>query len=212
MTQPELFEELQTNATSTKRRQEKPIFAAQRLSWSATYQQLALAGAVVILVFVATFAYGIEQGKSLARAAWVRESSAPALAANAGPLIRPTGGNGSLRPMTGTAAASTAPAAAPVVGPRAAPSTTMRPAASTRVSGKSADTNRQYTIQLATYANRDEAAPKLAALKKSGYSAYINEGSQHVSLCVGLYPTREKAAKQLGTFRKKYHDCFVRLR
>lgn len=197
MTQPELFEDVQTRATQPRRRAEQPVFVVRRFSWSATAPQLALAAAVVIVLFVAAFALGVEQGKRSAQAAATR----PIATAAASPLpllVRPTGAGILPQP----AVASTTRALTP---PRASP-----PAAHPRPAP--AAVTQHYTIQLATYTNREDAERQLAKLKHAGYSAYINEGHQRVSLCVGSFPTRAAATKQLPTFRKKFRDCFVRLR
>lgn len=201
MAQSELFEHLETSPSAPKRRQDKPVFATQRLSYSVTYQQAALAGAGLLMAFVAAFALGVERGKHASLIVQTRVRAVP---------VHPVPPTGAMTPSVSaptTRLAAVTPAL--VVTPAAVTPAANRAAA---VTSAASSATRQYTIQVGTYDDRQEAEWALAKLTRAGYSAYLSEGHQRVVLCVGSFPTRETAAKQLAALRKKFHDCFVRVR
>ena len=71
----------------------------------------------------------------------------------------------------------------------------------------------KYTIQIASYTQRNAAEQALEKAKReSGGAEVFLIGTKQFALCVGSYETREAANRALSEFQKRYKDSFVRNR
>ena len=71
----------------------------------------------------------------------------------------------------------------------------------------------KYTIQIASYTQRDAAETALEKAKREskGVEVFLI-GTKQFALCVGSYETRPDADRALAEFQKRYKDSFVRNR
>ncbi len=70
-----------------------------------------------------------------------------------------------------------------------------------------------YTIQLITYSREKSAWKELEKLKRAGCDdSRIVEENGYYKVCAGSYTTQREANKNLRNFRRRYRDCFTRLK
>jgi len=67
-----------------------------------------------------------------------------------------------------------------------------------------------YTIQLASYANKAYAQKEADALKKRGLEPLILSKGSYVILCVGRFADKDNAKALLPDLQKQYRGCFIR--
>lgn len=67
-----------------------------------------------------------------------------------------------------------------------------------------------YTIQLASYKTKGYAQKEADQLKRSGLSPIILSKGNYTILCVGNFPTQEKAQSLLSELSKRYKGCYTR--
>jgi hypothetical protein len=70
-----------------------------------------------------------------------------------------------------------------------------------------------YTIQLITYSREKFARKELEKLERAGCDdSRIVEENGYYKVCAGSYATQKEANKNLRNFRRRYRDCFARLK
>ncbi len=70
-----------------------------------------------------------------------------------------------------------------------------------------------YTIQLITYSREKFARKELEKLENAGCDdSSIVEEDGYYKVCAGSYATEKEANKNLRNFRRQYRDCFTRLK
>ena len=70
-----------------------------------------------------------------------------------------------------------------------------------------------YTIQLITYSREKSARKELEKLEKAGCDDIrIVEENGYYKVCAGSYAAQKEADKNLRNFRRRYRDCFTRLK
>lgn len=67
-----------------------------------------------------------------------------------------------------------------------------------------------YTIQLATFKNREFANKEADDLRKKGLSPLVVSKGAYMVLCVGNFSDKETAKSLLSELGKKYQGCFIR--
>lgn len=67
-----------------------------------------------------------------------------------------------------------------------------------------------YTIQIASFKNKESAQKEVQALKKSGWTTLVLHRGNYNVVCVGNFENKEKAENLLTEIRKKYQDGFIR--
>ncbi|MFH1441548.1 MAG: SPOR domain-containing protein [Candidatus Omnitrophota bacterium] len=71
-------------------------------------------------------------------------------------------------------------------------------------------TNNNYTIQIASFKNKESAQKEAETLRKNGFTTLVLPKGSYNVVCVGNFENREKAENLLTKIRKKYHDGFIR--
>ncbi|MFA5156260.1 MAG: SPOR domain-containing protein [Candidatus Omnitrophota bacterium] len=74
----------------------------------------------------------------------------------------------------------------------------------------SAPAQQNYTIQLASFQNKNLAKKEAEALKKQGLAPMIITKGSYNILCVGSFTSKETAKPLLSEIKKKYRDSFIR--
>jgi cell division septation protein DedD len=67
-----------------------------------------------------------------------------------------------------------------------------------------------YTVQVASYKNRQAAQKEIEILKKRGMKPLILYKGKYLVVCVGSFPDRKAAQSLLWELKKRYGDCIVR--
>ncbi len=67
-----------------------------------------------------------------------------------------------------------------------------------------------YTIQVASFANKENAQKEADILKRKGLSALILSKGKFCIVCVGNFSKREEAETLLAKLKKQYQDCRIR--
>ena len=69
---------------------------------------------------------------------------------------------------------------------------------------------KKYTIQVATFSNKNFAEKELTSLEKRGYTTFIIFKSGKNLVCVGNFLNKDNAKSSLVELKKRYQDCFIR--
>ncbi|MDD5347540.1 MAG: SPOR domain-containing protein [Candidatus Omnitrophica bacterium] len=67
-----------------------------------------------------------------------------------------------------------------------------------------------YTIQVASYKNRQGAELEIARLRKSGLTPMVRKSGSYTIVCVGQFTNQDKARSLLTQLKSKYRDCYIR--
>ncbi len=67
-----------------------------------------------------------------------------------------------------------------------------------------------YTIQVASFKNKDMAQQEATLLKKKGYQIFVLPKGNYSIVCVGKFLKKEQAHGILWQLKKQYKDCLVR--
>lgn len=67
-----------------------------------------------------------------------------------------------------------------------------------------------YTVQVASYKNKQAAQKEVDFLKKNGYASLVISKGSYVVVCVGNFNNKEKAKLVMGKLKNKYQDCMLR--
>ncbi|OIO38551.1 MAG: hypothetical protein AUJ71_02705 [Candidatus Omnitrophica bacterium CG1_02_49_16] len=67
-----------------------------------------------------------------------------------------------------------------------------------------------YTIQIASYKKRGLAEQEALTIRRQGFYCTILEVAGYYVLCVGQYPTKDAAQKDLKTFKATIKGCYLR--
>jgi len=200
--QKELFEEYEKSQRSARHFQE---ILPKRLSFVVTLETAVFLGIGILMAMVLAFALGVEKGARQVVAPEVLEEKA---AAQAVPSARPT----PLVKTTPTGITKTDKSAK--IAERPAASAFKPPV--TQGMKKPAPAplapTGTYTIQIATFRNRQSAEEEAARLKKSGYTAAIALSGEFYAITVGNYAFRVDAERDLKRLRPAYSDCYIRKR
>jgi len=68
----------------------------------------------------------------------------------------------------------------------------------------------RYTIQVASFIEKDIADKQASTLKAQGFDAFVLEKGKYSILCIGRFASKDNASKEQKLLRKKYDDCFIR--
>ena len=189
--QQELFSEF---SQESQRPQRFPSLAKSHkpILFSATMEQILLAGILLILVMCFVFFLGVLRGKSL-------RMERPASAA--APVARVV-----------TAPAAPAPVAIQpvVVSQTSVPVATA--ASATRPKLTVDDPLKPYSIQLVTYKQREYAEKEAKGLRRVGFFTTIIPSGDYYQVCAGQYASSDEARRDLVYFSSKYKGCFLRRR
>ena len=211
--QEELFPD--GKPAARRRHRGAPLFPLTRWTFSASYEQAVLGAVALIMAGLVLFSLGMERGKRLAQRipAQPLMADAPrgtprgqiplAFAENAAtPPARTPSGHASSVPTT------------PGIVSAAAPAITTTTAAPTLQSAAAAPANTKgrFLIQLATFSQPALAEEEVRLLRKRGYQPFLITTGKFSAVCVGVYATRQEAARHLAAVQSSYHDSFVRQR
>ena len=67
-----------------------------------------------------------------------------------------------------------------------------------------------YTIQVASFKNKEHAHEEATALKRKGYEIFVMPKGNYSIVCVGKFLKKDQAHDTLSQLKKKYKDCLVR--
>jgi len=69
---------------------------------------------------------------------------------------------------------------------------------------------KKYTIQVASFATKNNAQKEAANLAKKGFAAQILPKGNFLIVCVGSFYSQQDAQTQLTKLRNNYRDCYIR--
>lgn len=70
--------------------------------------------------------------------------------------------------------------------------------------------NPAYTIQVATFKNRDLAEKEQQRIGKKGYSAIVVVGEKYFYVRIGEFSNKSDAEKMQSKLKQIYKDCFIK--
>lgn len=68
----------------------------------------------------------------------------------------------------------------------------------------------QYTIQVASFKNKERAIQEAQKLTTKGHKIYVVPKGEHSIVCIGSFDQKKEAEKLLNKFKNKYGDSLVR--
>jgi len=172
---------------------------------SFSYESLALIIIGAIIVALAGFMLGIEQGRGLQKGIKTNTATLPKLPEDIGEEKEGSEGVGVSLPAS--------PGEEETVGK---PVPEIQPVPQIFVPAfreLQLEKTEPYTIQLITYSREKSAREELEKLEKAGCDdSRIVEEDGYYKVCAGSYATEKEANKNLRNFRRRYRDCFTRLK
>lgn len=170
-----------------------------------TAEKLVFIGIAIIMLFVVSFALGVEKGKSVSRQDISVESKEAV----------------SVKAPAQTAVAQVQARALPTVNAQnkttiaktnITPKDKMASAVEPQKMQVLADKNKPYTIVAATFKRQDFAASEVSRLKKAGMEAFVYYSEPYYLACIGSFVSKDSALKSLGKARQMHRDAYVRLK
>ncbi len=176
------------------------------------YEKTILILIAVVAVGVLSFALGVEKGKKMAMREAVLNNAAPKVSPKAAaPTVQPVQ---RIDIQSAQVAVNNAPRpSAPVAVASAAPRQTVaqaavQPAAQQPVNFSGQTGN--FTIQIASYKNKQAIDKQAQALKKKGVTVIILTKGDYLVLCIGRFPSQDDARVALQEVQKQYKGCLIR--
>jgi cell division septation protein DedD len=155
------------------------------------YDHAMLCGMVALIAVAVVFGVGVERGKVMARSdrTW-------------------SGTQFGAVPATVPSASAPAPQPATVSKKTIAiPAPAAKPKTPTRVANEKTG----YAIQVVAYTKTKFAQRELNTLLGRGEPAFLMERNDgRMVLCIGPFPSRERASVTLSRVKPRYQDCFIR--
>ena len=142
-----------------------------------------------IMINLSGFVLGIERGKSIA----LQEANAGHVRAARIVKTKPE--------IPAIKAEGVAPAQ-----PEAPQEITLEPAVSPE---PPAEPESGYVIQLVTYKSDKYANEEVQRLKENGLTGFVKKTGDYYVVYSGKYASRGTAKEELGSYKKRYKDCFV---
>jgi cell division septation protein DedD len=172
---------------------QKRSLHASLLHFIKAYEKVTLVLICAMVVAIGAFSLGVEKGKALAptamRSAIVPQAEMPPAA---------TAQKVQNLPAQVPEAALQASARAPLPVP-----TTISEQSNPPVIGA-------FTIQVASYQNKDSAQKEAEALKKNGFPVSLALSGKYTVLCIGKFNNKKSAETMLAKIKKQYQGCFIR--
>lgn len=168
------------------------------------FDKLILVGIGAVVLFIFTYSFGYEQGRSTAErkmetlTAQIQTLSAPAIAEVAAPSVS------SAPIQSGDENAVTDLQAnlpeAPI-------------SSEAEVKNDRVDSDGKYTIQIATAVSKESAEREIRKLVQKGFQSFFVQRGRYFEVCVGSFDTVASAKPVLSDFKTKgiYTDAFVRM-
>lgn len=78
------------------------------------------------------------------------------------------------------------------------------------ISDKPAIITQQYTIQIASFKDKERAQKEVDMLKKKGFSPVLTDKNGITVIYIGNFTNKETAKSLLSQLQKRYKDCFIR--
>ena len=146
---------------------------------------------ICIMTLVLFFSFGVERGKRIVKSSSAQTAEAavqiPAAAADA--------------QSPGPAASEKAVRAEMSPG---------KPVPADAQSSPQKKENGAFTIQVASFKDRDLARKEAKALKQKGYQIFVLPKGSHSIVCVGKFTLRDEAREFSNNLKNRYNDCLVR--
>lgn len=146
------------------------------------YEKVILLTIAILVTGIISFSFGVERGKRI-----VLSANKPVESAK-----------------VESASIPSAPEPAPVPAPVMVKKETLFEQSPVLASSGS------FTIQVASFKNKDSALKEVEVLKKKGMTTQLIKKGQYTILCVGNFPNKETAQPLLSELRKRYNRCYIR--
>ena len=69
---------------------------------------------------------------------------------------------------------------------------------------------KKYTIQLASYANKEPAQVEAKKLEQNGYQVQLAQKGKFIVILVGAYHNENDAKNSMQSLKKRYKDCIIK--
>lgn len=153
----------------------------------AAYEKNIILGICFIVIFIASYALGIEKGKKInlgenknitrtSPLSGAKASSEPAIKITATPVDKKEG--------------------------KTAPKDLGQ--------DKKIDLENGYTVQVASFKNKVLAEKEKLTLEKKGFQVYLVAKNKFVIVCVGSFENKDTAQLSLRQLKRFYGDCLIR--
>lgn len=153
----------------------------------ASYEKNIILGICFIVIFIASYAFGIEKGKKLNP----QENKNITLTA---PISRVN--------------ALTEPAVK--LNPANVDKKEGKSAAQDLGREKKLDLENAYTVQVASFKSKALAEREKTTLEKKGFQVYLLAKNKFVIVCVGSFENKDTAQLSLKRLKRIYNDCLIR--
>ena len=67
-----------------------------------------------------------------------------------------------------------------------------------------------FTIQVASFKEKEKAQMEAKRLKGKGYEIFVLPKGQHLIVCIGKFAIKDEATEFSNKLKNKYNDCLVR--
>ena len=171
------------------------LFQKTDFSIMLTAEKIVFIGIGIIMLFVISFALGVERGKSLSGKVYQAEPIKQAVVPQVQPTV-PT----AIKPQDKTIAPSTNVTPVRTKQAVAVPKTVIE------------DKNKPYTIVAAAFSRQDFALSEVNRLKKAGIEAFVYYSDPYYLACVGAFANKDSALKSIGKIRQMHRDAYIRLK
>ncbi|MBI5150515.1 MAG: SPOR domain-containing protein [Candidatus Omnitrophica bacterium] len=147
---------------------------------------------IFIMTVVLFFSFGVERGKRIVKSSLAQAVEAPA--------------------KSPVAAAANVQIPAPAVVEKAI-KPGMSPGKLAPADAQAAPQKKEsgaFTIQVASFKDRDSARKEAKVLKQKGYQIFVLPKGSHSIVCVGKFVLRDEAREFSNNLKSRYNDCLVR--
>jgi len=76
--------------------------------------------------------------------------------------------------------------------------------------GVEKDSEKQYTVQVASFKKEQHARQEAEGLEASGYEIFVLPKGKYSIVCVGKFARKDQAREISNRLKKKYKDCLIR--
>ncbi len=160
---------------------------------------------VFVMAVVLFFSFGVERGKQIVKGALTEPPAAITV------LSTPEEPSGKVFERSPAPAGSTkaqkntAPAQA-----AGSQQQKQTPAATNATPSLEKKEKGTFTIQVASFKEKEKARMEAKRLKSRGYEIFILPKGKHSIVCVGKFAIKDEATEFLNKLKSKYNDCLVR--
>ncbi len=148
---------------------------------------------IFVMAVVLFFSFGVERGKQIVKGALVEPPATVAIVA--APEETPN---------------KVAERSAPVLQTDGAKQQKQAPAATNNASSLEKKEKGTFTIQVASFKEKEKAQMEAKRLKGKGYEIFVLPKGKHSIVCIGKFALKDEATEFSNKLKNKYNDCLVR--